>query len=148
MPKQYALDSEYRNRWQNYCLADGTVYDSRLTNWRQVPWDTVVEVATHMVGKVHIETNEHNDFKFFLCFRWGGREPKFVDGKNMGFRNINIWTVGWTDGEKCYLTDIDFYLGNIVRQYTAELMTFKSHIHPAAWKLITKTKSKQPAMMG
>ena len=33
------LDSIYRNRWEEFGLADGTVEDSRIKNWREVGWD-------------------------------------------------------------------------------------------------------------
>lgn len=148
MPKQYALDSEYRRRWQEFVLSDGTVFDSRQINWRQVKWDEVVKLITHIEKKTHIETSEHPEFKFFMNFRWGGREQKFIDGKSQGYVTTNIWTVGWTDGTKAHLTDIDFYTGNILKGYGEQLTVFKSHIHPACWKLITTTKPEQSAMMG
>ena len=130
--KYLHLDSEYRNRWVEFHLANGTVEDSRSKNWRQVAWDQVVRIVCCMVGKVHQVDCKGPGFRAFLNFRWGGREATFdKKGKYVGHREIKIWTIGWTDGRYCFLKDIDFYTGKYVKGYIAPLSQFMGHIHPA-----------------
>ncbi len=125
------LDSEYRNRYIEFHLADGSIEDSRLKNWRQVAWDQVICVVIHMVGKVHRVNCKGPGFRTFLNFRWGGREATFdKKGKYTGHKEIKIWTIGWTDGQLCFLKDIDFYTGKYVKGYIASLSQFMGHIHP------------------
>lgn len=126
------LDSEYRNRWVEFHLVDGTREDSRLKNWRQVAWDQVICLSTHLLGYVYTVHCTDKEFKAFMNFRWGGREPTYNDkGQYVKHRDIKIWTIGWTDGKKCFLKDIDFYTGKLIKDYIAPLSQFKGHIHPA-----------------
>lgn len=126
------LDSEYRNRWIEFHLANGTVEDSRLKNWRQVAWNQVVCLSAHLLDQVHKVDCKGINFKAFMNFRWGGREPTYDDkGQYVKHRDIKIWTIGWTDGEKCFLKDIDFYTGKFIKDYVELLSQFKGHIHPA-----------------
>ena len=135
--KYLHLDSEYRNRWIEFHLANGTVEDSRSKNWRQVAWDQVVRIVCHMVGKVHQVDCKGPGFRAFLNFRWGGREATFdKKGKYTGHREIKIWTIGWTDGRYCFLKDIDFYTGKYVKGYIAPLSQFMGHIHPLVRKKV------------
>lgn len=131
------LDSEYRRRYQEYHLADGTVKDSREINWRQVDWEKVVKIITYMNGNKHVSKCNDPYFKFFMCFRWGGREAQYNAKKEyIGHTKINLWTTGWTDGKTCFLMDIDFYTGKCVKEYKAPLKMFKSHIHPRVKSLV------------
>lgn len=125
MQKYFHLDSEYRNRWQEYSLADGRVMDSRQINWRHVDWERVVRIDLHIHGKNYYVDCKHSNFLFFMCFRWAGWEW-IRDIK----RKINLWTIGWSDGEKCFLVDIDFKTGEFKKRYIAQLSQFKEHIHP------------------
>jgi poly-beta-hydroxyalkanoate depolymerase len=130
--KYLHLDSEYRNRWVEFHLADGSIEDSRLKNWRQVAWEQVVCIVVHMVGEVHQVDCKNPEFRAFMNFRWGGREATFdKKGKYAGYREIKIWTVGWTDGRNCFLKDIDFYTGEYIKGYVAPLSQFMGHVHPA-----------------
>ena len=125
------LDSEYRNRWIEFHLADGTVEDSRLKNWRQVAWDQVVCLSAHLLDQVHEVDCKGTYFKAFMNFRWGGQEAIHdCNGKYLGHKKINIWTIGWTDGHLCFLKDIDFYTGQLIKDYVDRLVQFKGHIHP------------------
>lgn len=126
------LDSEYRRRWQEYHLSDGRVFDSRVKNWREVKWEKMEKIVTNIEGNEYsIDNKNKKNFKCFMCFRWGGQEAVFKEtGEYEKHIPINIWTVGWTDGEKHYLTDIDFYTGKIIKKYTAPFKEFKNHIHP------------------
>lgn len=125
MIKALHLDSEYRNRWQEYYTADGKKFDSRYTNWRQVDWEKVVKVVTNLNGKVYQSTCSNSNFLFFLCFRWAG-----FSWKNNKKVPIRLWTVGWSDGKNAFLEDYDFKTGEIEKKYTAPLSEFKKHIHP------------------
>ena len=135
--KYLHLDSEYRNRWVEFHLANGTVEDSRLKNWRQVAWDQVVRIVCHMVGDVHQVDCKGPGFRAFLNFRWGGREATFdKKGKYVDHREIKIWTIGWTNGRYCFLKDIDFYTGRYVKGYIAPLSQFMGHVHPLVRKKV------------
>ena len=124
------LDSEYRRRWQEYHTADGKVFDSRIVNWRQVEWEKVVKVDTYMNSKKHSVSCQDPRFKYFMCFRWGGQKPVYKNGVYEKHEPIKIWTTGWTDGNTCYLKDVDFFTGDLIKNYVAPLETFKGHIHP------------------
>ena len=124
------LDSIYRNRWEEFGLADGTVEDSRIKNWREVAWDQVIWITVFMNGHVHTINYQTSGFRAFMNFRWGGSEIVFDKSGNGIRKPIDIWTIGWTDGQKCYLKDIDFQTGKMIKTYTAPLSQFKAHIHP------------------
>lgn len=127
--KKLHLDNEYRNRWEEFELEDGTIEDSRNINWRNVEWNKVISITVFMAGKVH-KIEKKKGHKGFMNFRWGGREAQFENGEYSGHKTINIWTIGWTDGKECYLKDIDFYTGEVGKQYKTPLKEFKNHIHP------------------
>lgn len=119
--KKLHLDSEYRDRWVEFHLADGTVEDSRLKNWRQVAWGQVICLSVHMLNHVHTVDCTGVGFKTFMNFRWGGMDKG---------RQIKIWTIGWTNGETCFLKDVCFYTGQLIKEYTSTLLQFKVHLHP------------------
>lgn len=127
--KKLHLDSEYRNRYIEFHLSDGTVDDSRHKNWREVDWEKVTKLVARLNGHEHVIDNNQDGFKFFMNFRWGGLDHDLVDGKLVP-RKIHIWTIGWTDGETCYLQDIDFFTGKKVNYYKEKLKIFEGHIHP------------------
>lgn len=125
------LDSEYRDRWENFYLANGTVEDSRLKNWRQVAWDQVIFLEACLLGHIHRVDCKGQDFKTFMNFRWGGQGARFDKfGKYIDHREIKIWTIGWTDGVNCFLKNIDFYTGKLLKEYIAPLQQFRQHLHP------------------
>jgi hypothetical protein len=130
--KSLHLDSEYRDRWVEFYLSNGTIEDSRRKNWRQVAWDQVILISAHLLNYTHSVNCKGSGFKAFMNFRWGGREATYDrEGKYTGHRPIKIWTIGWTNGWICYLKDIDFYTGQLIKEYVAPLAQFTSHIHPA-----------------
>ena len=121
------LDSIYRNRYQEYILTTGEIADSRKTNWRLTEWEKVIGIKTHIRNNVFSDDCiQKPSFKCFLNFRWGGKEA--IGHKK--YKDIKIWTVGWTDGIICYLNDYDFKLGIKLKEYTMKLNQIKSHIHP------------------
>lgn len=125
------LDGEYRRRWQEYHLFDGTVFDSRKINWRDIKWEKVRKIVTNVNKRIHVMVTDDSAFKCYMCFRWAGREAIYDnDGKFLHQKPINVWTHGWTDGENCFLVDIDFFTGDEIKKYTAPLNEFKAHIHP------------------
>jgi len=125
MEKYLHLDSEYRCHWQDYYLADGRVFDSRYVNWRQVEWEKVVSISTHIKGKTHKVDCKQPNFLFFLCFRWGG-----ITWEASIKVPIHLWTVGYSDGTNAFLIDIEFHSGDVVKKYVLPLSAIKRHIHP------------------
>lgn len=119
------LDSEFKAHWEEFTLDDGQVVNSRLVNWRDVEWDRVVKILVKIKGNIHEFTSDQEGFVGFMNFRWGGQE--WIDGVR---RKIHIWTVGWTDGDTCYLTDIDFKTGQFVKNYTMSVKELHRHVHP------------------
>ena len=115
------LDNIYRDRWQEYHLATGEIADSRKINWRQVEWEKVVKIVTHLAGKSYVLNCNQPDFKFFVIYRNGGFE---------GNKPIHEWAVGWSDGKNCFMTDYDFKAGTVLRQYVVSVEKTRAHIHP------------------
>lgn len=130
MDKYLHLDAEYRRRWQEFYLADGTVKDSRQINWRRVEWEKVVKIVTHIEGQHHAVDARESNFLFFLCFRWAGSTPRYKLGKCVGRDPIRIWTVGWSDGARAFLADLDFKTGTMLKKYISPLKDHFDHIHP------------------
>ena len=129
--KKLHLDSMYRERWEEFYLANGTVEDSRIKNWREVQWNRVVRIVVHIRNHSYSINCKHDMFKFFLNFRWSGQIAQYKKGIFDGYKKLNLWTVGWTNGINCFLTDIDFYTGKVVKQYVRPLVEFRAHIHPS-----------------
>ena len=125
MARQLHLDNIYRDRWQEYLLADGRVYDSRRVYWRCVPWEQLVAVKTTIRDKVYLTHCKHPGHRFFVVYRWGGHH--WVGGER---RQIREWAVGWSDGARAYMTDIDFKSGAVVRRYVVPVDEIREHIHP------------------
>jgi len=147
--KSFHLDSEYRNRWIEFYLANGTVEDSRLKNWRQVAWDQVVFLSAYLLNYVHTVDCKGSGFKAFMNFRWGGREALYdSSGKYTSHRPIKIWTIGWTDGENCFLKDIDFYTGKLIKKYIVPLKQFAHHLHPAIKGKMLSNEKKSINIIG
>jgi hypothetical protein len=121
------LDSEYRKKFQLYHLATGEIADSRKVNWRQVEWEKVIQIDTKIRNNINVVfCKDKPNFKFFLNFRWAGREAL----GNKKYKEIRIWTVGWSDGKMCYLEDYDFKMGYKIKSYVDPLSNYKGHIHP------------------
>ena len=136
-PKEPALDSVYRARWEEYHLADGTVKNSRYTNWRDVTWERVVKLVARIRNE-RFEVGIEPGHKAFIRFRVHGMEAQYdAHGEYKEHRPTNLWVIGWTDGETCHLQEIDFKTGALVKRYTAPLSEHKSHLHPRmqhAWQ--------------
>ena len=131
MKRKLHLDSEYRDRWEIFHLANGTTEDSRLKNWREVAWSQVIQITVHILGQVHVVNCKHPGFKAFMNFRWGGfGHVGTSQGKPIKREPINIWTIGWTDGKVCFLKDIDVSTGAFIKDYATSLSQFKAHVHP------------------
>lgn len=120
-----ALDSEYRRRHQLFHLADGSVKDSREINWRNVEWESVVMIEVFILDKKHVVTCENHNFKFFMNFRNAGQT--WEDNKKVP---IHEWCIGWSDGMQIFMKEIDFFTGELVKEFVAPVAPFKNHIHP------------------
>ncbi|MCK5616129.1 hypothetical protein KAR91_80440 [Candidatus Pacearchaeota archaeon] len=113
------LDSEYRRRWELYTTPD-QVYDSREVNWREVPWEEVIELKASVEGHEYTVDNSGPGFQSFIRWRWGGFH-------NNGAIPINVWCIGWTDGVTCFMKEIEFKDGSMTeKEYPFE--QFKKHL--------------------
>ena len=135
-----ALDSEYRRRWELFYLADGIVKDSRLINWRQVEWEKVVKIEVYIRDQKHTVTCEDPRFLFFLNFRTRSHLNTPQPDGTYKSEVFDTWVVGWTDGTTCYLKEIDFVLGRLVREYKRPLQDIPSNIHPRVQRLVPHIK--------
>jgi hypothetical protein len=125
------LDNIYRNRWQEYELADGTAFDSRTINWRDVPWGQVARIRTVIAGQAHeVDQAGKPGFKGFMCFRFYGEKREVVAGEPR-LSVVQEWAVGWTDGARHHLEVYDFYTGHKVREESVPFAEYQNHVHPA-----------------
>lgn len=116
-PTARHLDSEYRRKWETYTTPN-KVYDSRITNWHDVPWDEVTKLQANVNGNEYTIDNSDPSFKSFIRWRWGGVDR----GKE-----INVWCIGWTDGVTCFMNEIEFKDGSMTKK-TYPLEQFKNHL--------------------
>lgn len=148
------LDSMYKNRWEEFHLANGSVKDSRLINWRNVVWNEVVKIVAYVHGHVHEVNCSDPRFRAFMNFRWFGMAAQHTeDKKYIGHKKINIWTIGWTDGVTCFQKNIDFKSGLLIDECESPIGKFAGHVHPAVrhlvfggnklWNLKQSMKSKK-----
>ena len=129
-----ALDSEYDKTpaWEMYHLSDGTVKDSRLVNWRRVEWEKVVRIEVFIKNMKHVfDCKDKPSFLFFMRFRkLRSTTTTRYDGKGRKRIYKNPWVIGWSDGQRCYLTEIDFDTGNVIKRFTCNLQEYPSMVHP------------------
>lgn len=126
------LDSEYKNRWEEFYLANGTIEDSRLKNWRDVAWNEVVKIVAYVHGHAYKVDCLGPGFKAFMNFRWLGMEAQYDEHrKYIGHKKVNIWTIGWTDGVTCFQKNIDFKTGLFIDERESPIAEFIGHVHPA-----------------
>lgn len=112
------LDSEYRRRWEVYTTPNA-VYDSRVVNWRDIPWEEVTKVEAYVEGH-HYVVEPGEGFQGFIKWRFGGFH-------NNGAIPINVWCIGWHDGKTCFMQEIEFKDGSMKRvKYPFE--DFKNHL--------------------
>ncbi len=130
--KKLHLDSEYRRKFELFELDNGIIEDSRLKNWRDVKWNKVIKITVSIDEKINYLTNkDKNGFIGFFNFRTFGKEAQYnKEKKYTGHKIIQEWVIGWTDGITAYLTAIDFYTGDISREFEMTIKQLKGHIHP------------------
>ena len=117
-PSVKHLDGEYRRRYELY-TTPSKVYDSRIINWRDIPWDEVTGLEASVEGH-HYVVEPGEGFQGFIRWRWGGFH---FNGKI----KINVWCVGWHDGKTCFMQEIEFKDGSMKRaEYPFE--EFKKHL--------------------
>ena len=113
------LDSEYRRRYELY-TTPSKVYDSRLINWRDIPWDEVTKLEASVKGH-HYEVEPGAGFKGFIRWRFGGF-------KNNGKIPIRVWCVGWHDGKTCFMKEIEFKDGSM-KETEYPFGRFRKHLN-------------------
>lgn len=125
------LDSEYKGRWEEYHFQDGTILDSREINWRDVKnWKNLKELHAVVRGHRYVVTNQHENFKYFVRYRIQRIDKLYNKQDNKSItKKIQIWCIGWCDGEKAHVTHIDFKTAEKLKE---EVVDFKksTHIHP------------------
>ncbi len=133
-----ATDDEYRARWVDFHMADGTIVSSRRTNWRNTEWEKVVKLTMWINGAKHeVDCMNKLNFKGFLNFRVVSKEAVFDgNGKYKHHEITNIWVIGWTDGRVGYLKEVDFKMGHVIREYQQPLKELSAHIHPRIKKAV------------
>lgn len=129
--KKLATDDEYRARWFDWHLADGSTIDSRHANWRHIHWEKLVKIVMHIREHVWELTCENNPrFRYFLSFRKEINGPVFRNGVFTGRNKEQRWVMGWSDGETAHLRDFDFKTGELLREYTLPMSRIPGQIHP------------------
>jgi hypothetical protein len=140
------LDSEYRDRWEEFYLADGTIKDSRQINWREVAWDQVIRITAHLKGNIYEVDNLGPGFRAFMNFRWAGMVAQYDKSrKYIGHKKINSWVIGWTDGTTCFQKNIDFKTGQLIEDCESPIQKFAGHVHPAVKHLFASEIFKEIA---
>ena len=128
------LDSEYRGRYEEYIMQDGTVYNSREINWRDISnWYEVVKIIVHLKEKVwEIDCTNEEGFMGYVRLRNGGQLAQFnAQGQPMAPKVIHEWCFGWTDGVKVYLKVVDFKTGEELPSEIRNYDDTINHIHPS-----------------
>lgn len=110
-------------------MADGTVLDSRVINWRQVQAELVVKIS------MTIRSHEYGvlpgiGHKGFVTYRtkgytWG----KDHNGKEVK-KTTNTWLIGWADEIFAHMLEADFQTGLIINRFNEPLKKIETHIHP------------------
>ena len=140
MEKYKHLDKEYKNRYTEFYLKSGIVLSSRDIYWRDVNWEEVVAIKVHIRHKTYrIDKTNKTKFEFFMNFRSTGQISKYNENtKKWDSTPIRTWTVGFCDGEHCFLSEIDFITGELVREYIQPVSKLMKHVHPRVLGRITK----------
>ena len=112
------LDGIYRRRYETY-ITPGMVYDSRTINPQDIPWDKLTGLEAEVQYKHHI-VEPGEGFKCFIRWRFGGYD---VDKQE----KINVWCIGWTDGVRCFMKEIQFKDGSM-KETEYPLDRFKNHL--------------------
>ncbi len=131
--RDLALDNIYNNKFVEFHMANGTILNSRDINWRHVMWDQVVKLVISIRGIRHeVNCVNKTDFKCFLNFRtMSNINTPGPDGKYGPTERIHRWIIGWTDGKKCYLDEVCFHTGQLLRRYYKDLDDgVLGHVHP------------------
>ena len=120
------LHSEFRDRYILFHLADGSVRDSRLINWRRVEWEKVIKLEARLRGHAHIVDCSGPGFQFFLNFK----TVQIGKGPDLATIRRLFWEIGWTNGDSCFMHRINFKTGLLEHRYRIRLTQIPGHIHP------------------
>ena len=129
----YHLDCCYKNRWQVFHLLNGDKEDSRLKNWREVDWEKVIKIEVFIRDQYYYEDILNKpSFKFFVNYRCGGF-IKTWDAYHktiLSTKPIHTWVIGWSDGVRCFLQEIDFKTGLKLKDFILPVKQIEEHLHP------------------
>lgn len=121
-------------------LSNGVVVSSREKHFHCVNLneivaiDLVLKYATHRLDKRTLP----NTFKEFVQFRSKGNELVLNETYNIvESREINTWSLGWTDYTREYIDEFDIKTGQHKRRYETDrnYITNPSHFHPMSRKI-------------
>ncbi len=128
------IDSHLRYKYIKFITLDGKEYKSTDHHFFDVPLNKIVSIEVNLKYEKHFLSvaNLPSTFVEFVHFRSGGIETKITENGESVSKQIDTWTIGWTDGEKEYLTEYDFKTSNILRSYVIERnnLLHPTHFHP------------------
>ena len=137
------LDNEYKQAPGNYhyvefITEDGKVYDSREINWKDTPWDKMIELKVYLKKEIQSIKKPPNALGMFH-FRWGGYD-------NDNKQTIAEWCIGWFTKQIAHLKYINFKTGKLIKETDEAMLVdgkykYLSHIHPL---LLSKLEKKDP----
>lgn len=129
-----ATDNVYIHREIRFYLSDGQILSSKDLNWHQVVLSLVVMLELEIRKKIYRirKSDLPSTFIEFIQFRTKGF--RFAIDKDTGIsvpEEFNSWSIGWSDGAKEYLAEIDFQTGDFIRKYELPISIDRaSHFHP------------------
>lgn len=129
----HAKDDIYVNRYVIFHYPDGKKISSRDANFHQINLALIIMLELCIKGKSYRirKTDLPSTFVEFIHFRSKG--IKFiVNNENLTVPDeYNSWSIGWTDGAREYLCEVDFQTGNLIQNYDQPVSKARrTHFHP------------------
>lgn len=125
------LDSQYSDRYLLCHHFDGTIEDTRKTNWNHIQWEKLAYIQIELAGHSYCCNPYPRNHQFFLHYRTYGIEKQWRPEEGRYFpKMLQLWTVGACDGQNAFLIDYDFHCGTEVMAHIRPLHEVEGHIHP------------------
>jgi len=137
-----AVYTDEKNRYNHilFHLKNGITISSRERHFHTVPLDGIVSIdlvfkyATFRLDKTYLP----KEFKEFVQFRSKGNEMIMNEKYNIiEGREINTWSLGWTDGINEYLDEYDIKTSTHKQRKVIprDPIQNPSHFHPESKQL-------------